>query len=197
MSIAYLLEEGPGVHGDAGPPPAVLCRRRGHAWRLEWGGGTVLVGDSVGMRHLAALIANPGREIPAIDLVTGPVPPAEGALRGRTASDQPVLDEQARQAYRRRLSEIQAEVDEYESLNDLARAAAARAERDWLLTELTAATGLRGRARTFADDQERARIAVGKAIRRALTRIARADPGIGEELQTTVRTGLRCSYHPR
>jgi hypothetical protein len=177
-------------------PAAPRCRRSGRGWQLDWGGRTALVDDCVGMRHLASLIANPGREIPAIDLATGPEPPEHAAHR-QAASAQPVLDEQATRTYRQRLSQLQADIDDYESLNDLERAAAARAERDWLLAELTAATGLGGRVRAFADGQERARIAVGKAIRRALTRIAHADPVIGAELRATVHTGLRCSYRPR
>jgi hypothetical protein len=38
---------------------------------------------------------------------------------------------------------------------------------------------------------------VGKAIRRALSRIAGVDPVIGEELRASVQTGLRCCYRPR
>jgi hypothetical protein len=37
---------------------------------------------------------------------------------------------------------------------------------------------------------------VGKAIRRALTRITAADAVIGEHLHQTVHTGVRCSYWP-
>ncbi len=43
---------------------------------------------------------------------------------------------------------------------------------------------------------ERARVAVGKAIRRALARITDADAVIGEHLRQTVHTGARCSYWP-
>ncbi|GIH94646.1 hypothetical protein ACFFMN_03010 [Planobispora siamensis] len=191
------------VRPGGAPAPAV-CRRRGRRWLLELAGRSVLADDSVGMRHLAILIANPGREIRAVDLVTGPCPPGEGpavpdgeAPGDEAASAQPLLDEQARLAYRERLSHLEAEIEESESLDDAGRAEALRAERDWLLAELTAATGLGGRARRFTDDQERARIAVGKAIRRALARITASDPMIGEELRATVHTGLRCSYHPR
>ncbi|WP_410676041.1 hypothetical protein [Amycolatopsis sp. cmx-4-68] len=45
-------------------------------------------------------------------------------------------------------------------------------------------------------DRAKARIAVGKAIRRALTRIAAADAVIGDVLCDGVRTGARCGYHP-
>jgi len=39
-------------------------------------------------------------------------------------------------------------------------------------------------------------VAVGKAIRRALARIAEADPILGDHLRQTVHTGVRCSYWP-
>jgi hypothetical protein len=67
---------------------------------------------------------------------------------------------------------------------------------DWLADELRGSTGLGGRARQFADNPERARIAVGKAIRRALDRVSAADPVLGEHLRRTVRTGMRCRYQP-
>jgi hypothetical protein len=189
--------ETPGAVRSLGAPNPVMCRRHGRGWELAWGDRTALVDDSVGMRHLATLLANPGREIRAIDLVAGPPASGEGVPPGQGVSGQPLLDEEARNAYRRRLAELEAEIDEFDALNNAERASAARAERDWLLAELAAAAGLGGRVRHFADGEERARIAVGKAIRRALTRIGHADPLIGEELRATVRTGLRCSYRPR
>jgi hypothetical protein len=72
----------------------------------------------------------------------------------------------------------------------------ARAERDWLVAQLSIAAGLAGRTRSFPDQPERARVAVGKAIRRALARVTEADAVIGEHLRQTVRTGVRCSYWP-
>jgi hypothetical protein len=72
----------------------------------------------------------------------------------------------------------------------------ARAERDWLVAQLSSAVGLGGRTRAFPDQPERARVAVGKAIRRALVKITKADDVIGEHLRQTVHTGVRCSYWP-
>ncbi|MFI6396460.1 hypothetical protein [Nonomuraea sp. NPDC050540] len=163
-----------------------LCSNSGRWWRIELAGRTALVKSSVGMRHLSVLIANPRREIRAIDLVAGvedtPAPSA-----------QPVLDEYAERTYTARLTQLEEEIGELEAANDLERAAALRVERDWLVSELTASTGLGGRARTFTDDHERARVAVSKAIRRALTHIAEADEVIGAELRATVQTGIRCA----
>jgi len=47
------------------------CRRAGRKWSVAWQQRSVLVEDSIGMAHLAVLIANPRQEIQAADLVTG------------------------------------------------------------------------------------------------------------------------------
>ncbi|MFD0661651.1 LacI family DNA-binding transcriptional regulator [Thermocatellispora tengchongensis] len=87
-------------------PVAVVCHRYGLAWQLEWVDRTALADDSVGMRHLATLIAHPGQEIPAIELATGAVLPIEGRPSAG-ASHQPMLDEQARTSYKQRLTRLQ------------------------------------------------------------------------------------------
>jgi hypothetical protein len=167
------------------------CRRQGRSWRVALGCRSVLVEHSVGMLHLAVLIANPGQEIPARDLAAG-----VAAIASDTGSEQPVLDRTAIREYRNRLSRLRTEIAELEAADDTSRAERARAERDWLTAALSGASGLGDRTRRFTDDPERARIAVGKAIRRAVTRIAEADAVIGEGLRSRVRTGIRCSYWP-
>ncbi|MET7330446.1 hypothetical protein [Nonomuraea sp. NPDC005650] len=167
-------------------------RKHGRHWQVELGGRLALVDHSVGMGHLATLIANPGREILAADLAS-----ETWTREPEAGSAQPVLDERARETYRQRLGQLEAEIDELESMNDLERAAGLRLEREWLVAELAAATGIGGRARPFTGSEERARIAVGKAIRRALARISAVDPAVGDELRATVQTGLRCCYRPR
>jgi hypothetical protein len=168
----------------------MVCRRQGRQWCLECGQRRVVVGPSVGMRYLATLLANPGEEIRATDLAAGGFAP-EVVLPG-----QRVLDGTALRAYRNRLSTLEDGIDELESGGDAERASRLRVERDWLVAELSAATGITGRIRTFTDTEERARIAVGKAIRRAVQRIARADPVVGALLRARVQTGLRCAYRP-
>ena len=115
---------------------------------------------------------------------------------------QPVLDYQAIAEYRNRVTQLDAEIARLEmaAAQDQAagtdQAARARAEREWLSAQLAGAAGLSGRIRSFPDDAERARVAVGKAIRRAIVRIERADAVIGAHLRQTVHTGARCSYWP-
>ena len=169
------------------------CRRIGRKWRLTWQDRDLLVEDSIGMAHLSVLIANPRQEIPAADLAAG-----LAALRsgGDGVSAQPVLDDAAISEYRNRLKRLDAELDRLEPDADQDRDVAARAERDWLIAQLAGAAGFGGRIRSFPDQGERARVAVGKAIRRALARITEADEALGGHLRQTVHTGVRCSYWP-
>ncbi|MDG6109997.1 hypothetical protein Daura_20770 [Dactylosporangium aurantiacum] len=182
------------VHGAVA---TLRCTRRGLHWELRLGDRAVLVEGGKGMAYLASLTANPGFEIPAAELAAGPGTAARAAGADRLASAQHVLDDEAKRAYRVRLTELESAIDEFETMNDLGKAEQARAERSWLIEELAAATGLGGRSRRFADGAERARISVGKAIRRAIAQVEAADPVIGKHLRCSVRTGMRCCYRPR
>ncbi|MFD8496677.1 hypothetical protein [Amycolatopsis sp. NPDC059657] len=176
----------PGVRAE---PISASCVRSGRYWRIEMGTRSAIVDDSVGIRYLATLIGNPGVEIEALDLAGTP------GKTDRTVA-QPVVDEVALRHYRDRLAELHAEIDDAESAHDLERAAKARVEADWLADELRTSTGLAGRTRRFAGDPERARIAVGKAIRRAMDRVSEADAALGASLRESVQTGMRCCYRP-
>ena len=184
-----------GVERYESSDTAVRCVRHGRGWRIEAGRRSAVVRHSVGMFHLAVLIANPGREIPALELVTGLAELAARAARSAGAG-QAVLDREAVRSYRDRITALEAEIDVAESCGRADRAAQARTERDWLAAELGRAVGVGGRMRSFPDGAERARIAVGKAIRRALLRIAEADAVIGGQLHQAIHTGARCCYWP-
>jgi hypothetical protein len=179
---------------ESGPSHALAeCSRAGRKWRLTLRNHSVLVDDSVGLAHLAVLIGNPRQEIPAVDLVAGFAGLSSAVSDLGTAH--PVLDRDAIGEYKKRLNRLDAELDQLESA-DSVRAADARDERGWLTAQLASATGLGWRTRSFPDQPERARVAVGKAIRRALARVTEADPAIGDHLGQAVRTGVRCSYWP-
>ena len=173
----------------------VSMRRYGHSWEVALGTRKMVVKDGRGMGYLAILLANPGFEIAAVELA-GQLGSAQARALDNAGSSDPLLDESAKRAYRRRLDELSADIEEYEDNHDLIRAERARIERDWLIGQLTSAAGMRGADRSFATGAERARISVGKAIRRAIDRIGRSDAVVGEELARRVKTGHRCSYYP-
>jgi tetratricopeptide (TPR) repeat protein len=190
--------------GERGAADLSLFRREGEYWSVAFEGRTVRVRDLKGMRYLARLLAYPGREFHVLDLVaaeTGGVAQVESSqtagLSHTTLGDAgEILDERAKNAYRRRLAEIEDDIEQARALGDAERAAQADAERDFIVREISRAVGLGGRDRRAASASERARVAVTRAIRQAIARIGEHHPQLGEHLGRTIRTGTYCAYLP-
>jgi hypothetical protein len=181
-----------------------VFRREGDYWSVIFDGHTVHVRDLKGMRYLARLLADPGREYHVLDLVA-----AESGRGARVdsgqAADLPrsalgdageILDARARDAYRRRLAEIDDDIEQARAIGDAERAAQAETERGFLIRELARAFGLNGRGRRAASASERARAGVTRAVRQAIARIGEHHPPLGEHLSRTIRTGTYCTYLP-
>jgi hypothetical protein len=107
-----------------------------------------------------------------------------------------MLDEQAKAAYRRRLSELREELEEAKELANVERAEQAEQEIDALTRELSRAVGLGGRNRRAASASERARQSITKTIKAVLERIAESDAALGDICSRCIRTGTFCSYQP-
>jgi hypothetical protein len=186
-----------------------LFRREGEYWTVVFEGVVVRLRDAKGLGHLARLLADPGREFHVVELEAASRRPAVAAVGsgGRVGAGElavrpdlgdagALLDATAKAAYRARLSELGAELEEAEAGNDPARAARARGEREFLVAELARAVGLGGRDRRAAAHAERARLNVTRAIRAAMVNLARANPALGRHLAVTIRTGRYCAYTP-
>lgn len=162
---------------------------------VTFGGRKVLVRDLKGLRYLARLLAAPGREFHVLDLVAveqGSLPTsASGVNTGLE-----VIDAQAREAYRRRLAEVDEDIEEATRLNDLGRIELAQRDRDYLIAELRRAVGLGGRDRMVGSTTERARTSVTRSLRYAIGRLAEHHAALGAHLEQSVRTGTYCSYVP-
>jgi hypothetical protein len=91
---------------------------------------------------------------------------------------------------------VAGDLAEAEADNDLGRADRIRLELDAVVAQIEEAAGLGGRPRAFADEHERARTSVRKAIKRAIDEIGGADPVVGEILDAAVVTGSLCMYTP-
>jgi hypothetical protein len=183
------------VRNDPSPDDgANVFRRAGDTWTLTFAGRSATLRDAKGVRDLAVLLASPGREVAATDLVSGPASVAAPGLAALGAD--PVLDDRARAAYRTRLARLDEELAEADTHQDIGRSARLAAERDALIGELAHATGLGGRSRRLGDVTERARSTVTARIRDAIGRIERAHPELGRHLRASIVTGARCSYRP-
>jgi tetratricopeptide (TPR) repeat protein len=196
----------PVTFGRAARPS--VFRREGEYFSVAFDGRAFRLKDAKGLRYLGVLLAAPGREFHVLDLVA-----AEGGLGGPSPStganagddELPlsglgdageILDAGAKEAYRRRLSELDEDISEAEALGDAERAARAREEREFLARELASAMGIGGRNRVAASASERARVNVTRTIRSSLARIAEHDAALGRHLEATLRTGTFCSYTP-
>jgi hypothetical protein len=192
----------PGVREPAAG--ANTFRLEGDYWTVVFDGHTAHVRDLKGMRHLARLLADPGREHHVLDLVAAETDRAARPDDARTA-DLPrsvlgdageMLDARAKDAYRRRLAEIDDDIEQARAVGDADRATQAATERDFLVRELARAFGLGGRGRRASSASERARVGVTRAVRQSIARLEEVHPRLGEHLRRTVRTGTYCGYFP-
>ena len=158
-----------------GAPVAV---RGDGLWILARAGSRVEVPDGVGVRHLVALLRQPGASVHVTELEPSPtIGPT------RTDSDIRTLDDDARRAYRQRLDELDARRDP------------TRAERDE--AELLRRE-LRGGAhvRSSSAEMEKLRVRITKSLRRTIDVVGTVDAALGEHLASAVSTGRRCMYAP-
>ena len=176
--------------------PALELTAAGDFWSVSFAGQQAAVKDSKGLQILARLLGSPGREFHVLDLNAvggggGAVVESAGveaALSG--------LDDQAREAYRRRLREIAEALDEARELNDSAAAEDLLEEQDALQRELARAFGLGGRRRASGTAAERARVNVTRRVRDAIGKIGEHLPDAGRYLDNTVKTGTYCRFSP-
>ena len=183
-----------------------IFRRDGELWTIASSGKEVRLRDMRGLHYLATLLREPGREIPATDLVTFArgFPLSHQPMSSRSRDDPALhivrglgdagerIDSRARAAYRERLEEVEADLEEAERHGDLGRLERASEEREALLAELVVAAG----GQRAASHDERSRVAVTRVIGSALAKIAERHPELGAHLSATIHRGYRCAYVP-
>src|ERR1700720_3501406 len=194
-----------------------IFRKEGEYWTVGYGGKAFRLKDTKGLGYLAHLLRHPSVEFHVLDLAGG-IPgqrdedetnhSAHGLQRGDENLEKAgihiaslgdageMLDDQAKSAYRRRLSELREELDEAKQLGNVDRAEQVEQEIDALTSELSRAVGLGGRNRRAASASERARQSITKTIKSVLERIAQSDARLGNIFSRCLKTGYFCSYQP-
>src|SRR5262249_9078783 len=132
-----LLADSPAVvPAREAPAPPVAPRlaraafeREGEYWSITFDGRTIRLRHTAGLGCLADLLAAPNQDVAALVLAGANGSPA---WLGDAA---PVLDPQARTAYRARLADMKAERDEAEAAHDLGRTAQLDEEMAFLAAE--------------------------------------------------------------
>lgn len=192
-----------------------VFRKEGEYWTVGYAGKDFRLKDSKGLGYLAHLLRHPGVEFHVLDLFGGLAnrdddddagASAHGLPRGdddlekagmqiaRLGDAGEMLDDQAKAAYRKRLSELREELDEAKELGNVDRAEQAEQEIEALTHELSRAVGLGGRNRRAASASERARQSITKTIKAVIERIGQTDSELGDFFARSIRTGTFCSY---
>jgi hypothetical protein len=95
-----------------------------------------------------------------------------------------VLDDRAKQAYRRRVEDLEDQLAEAEWMGDRGRASRAREELEAVAEQLASAVGLGGRDRKAASNVERARVNVQRRLKDAIRRGLPRSAPVGASLVT-------------
>jgi hypothetical protein len=174
-------------------------RCEGDYWLVAFNGQADRFPHSLGLRYLAELLWHPRSLVHVIDLAaagrataSARRPDKDLTIRADLGDAGIVIDPRARAEYKRRLTDLAAELEDAERSNDLGRIAVVRSEIDALTEQLA----LVARSPRIASHAERARVAVTKGLSAAIDRIARRHPALGEHLRVTVKRGYSCTYAP-
>ncbi len=198
-AVAATGSEASASASGAGRHPASgTLRRNGDYWIVSDGATTAHLKDMKGLHCIRQLLLHPGQEFHVLDLIGRELEPGRPrpAQNPEVDAGLPVLDDEARSAYRRRLSELREELAEADAFNDSGRSERARGEIDAITAQLAAAVGLGGRGRVTGSAAERARSTVTHAITAALRNIRRSLPVLADELALRLTTGTFCVYTP-
>ena len=174
------------------PTASATLRPEGGVWHIAFNGTSVHVPDMKGLWHLRELVSRPRAPVLALSFVAAP---SEDPVPVGDAG--PMLDREALRQYRKRLADLDEELDDAEAKHDVARHAKRSTEREALLKELARATGLGGKPRRTGSPTEKARLNVTRTIRHAITHLSTALPELAAHLDESVATGVSCCYEPR
>jgi predicted ATPase len=177
---------------QAEPAQRATLRPEGGVWRIDFKGTNVHVPDLKGLWHLRELVSRPHEFVPALVLVGAPS--EEPISQGDTG---PQLDRESLRQYRRRLAELDDDLDDAVVHGDAEKQAKRCAEREALIAELKRATGLGGRPRRSGSPAEKARLNVTRTIRHAITDLSTKLPELADHLDESIVTGVSCCYQPR
>jgi len=187
---------------DNGTFPPIF-RKEGEYWKTAYEGGSANVRERGGMRFIAQLLARPGEDIPAIEMFAtlsagaGISPAQDGLSAASDLGDAgEKFDARALSEYRRRLAEVESEIEAAEASHDSGAVARARAEKELLLEEISSGTRLDGGLRRVASHRERARVNVTRQIKSAIEAIRNVNPPLGRHLANAIQTGSTCRYAP-
>ena len=191
-----------------------VFRKEGDYWTICFEGTTFRLKDSKGLQYIAFLLAHPGQEFHARQIlleVGGMIPMStdcgpinvderqfvEDGFHVTTLDDAgPLLDERAKKECQQELADLEEELKEAQKFHDFARAEHIEGEKEKIEKALIAAFRANGEPRMGADPNERARKTVFMAITRTFEHIDSVNRDFRLHLKKALTLGSFPSYNP-
>lgn len=192
-----------------------VFRQEGDFWRIIYSGENIaLIKDAKGLRYIAHLLRLPEQKIDVMELFAefekipaveqgeiyrgmGQEQLADEGLRNfPLAGNEQIIDHRAMAEYKQKFLELEEDIREAENLNQVDRAEALKAEKEFLIKQIGAASGLRGRIRSIPGRKEKIRKSVTNRINDSLKKIQERHPALGHHLRISIKKGSSCSYFP-
>ena len=155
-------------------------------WELEFNNQNIQIKDAKGLHTIYKLLQNPYKDFHCLDLMDSKV--KENSVQ--------TIDHKAKSAYLNRIRELQLEIDEAESFNQLEKIATLREEYDSILDHLSNSLSISGKARKIESTSEKARSAITWRIRNTIKKINQSHEDLASHLSSSLKTGTFCSYKP-
>ena len=177
-----------------------IFRYEDGSWILVFEGRTCRMRDNRGLRQLAQLLLHPNQAFEAVALLADGAhdanaqAPDPASAQANEVGAESVTSNQA-EGYQR-LQDLQEELAEAESFNDMGRVEQIQNELDRLTQDLTQAVESKRQPPKAASAAQRARVNVTRTIRFAIKKITDNHPSLGDYLSRTIKTGATCSYIP-
>jgi len=188
-------------------------RFAGDYWLITYGGQTQPLKNTIGIRYIAYLIQNQGKEVHVSDLYYAINPPDANAINtthssmtaeqlggmGLSISDLgdagDVLAPEGKRRIEQGIRQLQHQIDETIEFGDIEKQEMLEKKQDELVEYIQSVTGKGGRSRKAASNHTRRVDAVSKAIRTAIKKIHDLHPRLGNHLQC-IHLGTHYIYKP-
>lgn len=179
---------------DTGPGPENVFRSDGRTWQVRYAGRDLpRLLRGLGMSYLHALLRRPGVALSSAELerlVKG------GRARAAGGGAGAVMGPEEREGLAREHRELAAAIDRARRDGDEGELDRLREEQRRPAEQVARDTGLGGRTRRLGGPAERARKAVGNAIRRAIREIRADSAALADHLTACVDCGGSPRYAP-
>lgn len=165
-----------------------------NTWELVFEGKRVLLPRLTGIEMIRMLLQRPNEPVSVEELLGDP------PCHVDASSSEPQLDPEAFDSLRRRLEELEPELDEAEEHNNISRREELTSEKHELIEQIAAARGTAGRARQMTGGlRDRARVKAASRLETALLRVSQAHADCGHHLRESIvtPTGVAPCYRPR